>query len=184
MKLLSHCFLTACAVALVGCSSTPTKVDHGPIAARSFNFVDRGAKAAPGYTDNRQAIHSIIQAAITKDLAAKGVSRVNTGGDITVGYMLIVGNNATTTSLTEYFGYGENDAALQDKAHKAYSSSKNPNYFEAGTLVIDIVDSKTFKLLKRGFATRPVLRDLSPDARSERIQEVVNEILQDLRIKP
>ena len=69
-------------------------------------------------------------------------------------------------------------------AHDAYTGSKNPNYFEAGTLVIDLVDAKSFKLLKRGYATRPVLRNLEADARAARIQGVVDQIFSDLRVAP
>ena len=124
----------------------------------------------------------MIQEAITKNLAAQGVTKVATGGDVTVAYLVIVGNNTTTESISTYFGYGEDADALHDKAHDAYIASKNPNYFEAGTLVIDIIDSRTFKLLKRGYATRPMLQNLSEDARAARIQEVVDEILHGLRI--
>ena len=38
------------------------------------------------------------------------------------------------------------------------------------------------KLLKRAYATRPLLRDLPPDAEAARIQEVVDEILSSLRV--
>jgi hypothetical protein len=126
----------------------------------------------------------MVQAAITKNLAGRGVSAAASGGDVTVAYLIIAGNNASTTSINDYFGYGEDAAALLDKAHTAYTGSKNPNYFEAGTLVIDIIDSKSFKLLRRGYATRPILRNLPDDARAARIQEVVDEILRDLRIAP
>jgi hypothetical protein len=184
MKLTSLLLLAAGAIALAGCSSAPTKVDTGSIRARTFSFVDPGPRTSPAYADNRQAIHGMIQDAVTKNLAAKGVTRTATGGDVTVGYLLIVGNNASTASLNDYFGYGSDAAALHDKAQKAYTASKNPNYFEAGTLVIDITDSKSFKLLKRGYASRPVLRDLPADARAARLQEVVDEILRDLRFAP
>lgn len=182
MKWISLLILAAAALALAGCSSTPSKVDTGPIHARSFNFVVRGGKPTPASTDNREVVHTMIQEAITKNLAAQGVAQVATGGDVTVAYLVIVGNNTTTESISTYFGYGEDADALHDKAHDAYIASKNPNYFEAGTLVIDIVDSRTFKLLKRGYATRPVLRNLPDNARAARIQEVVDQILLGLRI--
>jgi hypothetical protein len=181
MKFIPFLALSA-VLALTGCSSTPAKVDSGAIRARTFSFVNTGAKPAPAYADNRQVVHPLIQAAIAENLSRRGVTRMPAGGDITVGYLLIVGNNATTASISDYFGYGEDAAGLQDKAHKAYTGSKNPNYFEAGTLVIDLIDSKTFKLLKRGHGTRPILKNLSEDARAARIQEVVDEILQDLRV--
>jgi uncharacterized protein DUF4136 len=180
MKVNRLLVLAAVALALTGCSSTPTKVDSGPIRARTFSFADRGLKPEPTYTDNRQAVHRMIQEAITKNLADRGVTKADTGGDVTVGYLVIIGDNATTTSINDYFG--EDAYALQVKAHEAYTASKNPNYFQAGTLVIDIIDSKSFKVLKRGYATRPILRKVPDDARAARIQEVVDEILRDVRI--
>jgi hypothetical protein len=182
-KMTAFLVLTAAGLALAGCSSTPTKVNSGTISARSFNFVNR-AGTVPAYADGRQHVHALVQQAITKNLATRGVGKVETGGDITVSYLVIVGNNATTTSLNDYFGYGGGASELQDKAHKAYTGNKNPNYFEAGTLLIDLVDSKSFKLLRRGHASRPILRDLPDDQRAARIQEVVDEILRDVRFKP
>ena len=171
MKLNTLLILAACVLTLAGCSSTPAKVDTGRIQARTFNFVNRSNRQAP-----------MIQDAITKNLATRGVTKATANGDVTVEYLVIVGNNATTTTINDYFGYGEDATALHDKAHTAYTESKNPNYFEAGTLVIDLIDSKTFKLLKRGHATRPILRNIPDDERAARIQEVVDEILRDLRV--
>jgi hypothetical protein len=176
--------LAASALALAGCSSTPTRVDHGPISARTFSFVKPETRSTPNFTDERQPVHTMIQEAITRNLAGRGVQKTDAGGDITVGYLVIVGDNASSASISDYFGYGEDPAALHAKAHSAYTSSKNPNYFEAGTLVIDLIDSQSFKLLKRGYATRPMLQNLPADARAARIQEVVDEILRDLRITP
>jgi hypothetical protein len=69
-----------------------------------------------------------------------------------------------------------------DKVHKSQTGSSNPNYFEAGTLVIDIIDSKTFKLLKRASVSKSVLRTAPANVRKENIQQAVNEALNDLRV--
>jgi len=184
MKLNPFFGLAAAVLVLAGCSSTPTKVDTGVIHGRTFNFVNRGPQPAPDYADDRAHVHEMIQSAITKDLAADGVTRVATTGELTVAYLIIVGNNATTEAINTYFGYGEGANALHDKAHKAYTSSDNPNYFEAGTLLIDIIDNRTYKLLKRNYASRPLIRNITPEAQAERIQEVVNEILKGTRFEP
>ena len=181
MKLIAP-FVAAAALALAGCSSTPARVEGGTIRASTFSYVDTGQKPAPGYAENRAAIHSVIQGAISRSLASRGLNQVATGGEITVAYLIITGNNASTAMINDYFGYGDDATALQSKAHDAYTGSKNPNYFEAGTLVIDLIDSKTFKLLKRGYATRQILRDIPDDARAARIQEVTEEILRDVRV--
>jgi hypothetical protein len=182
MKLNTLLILVACVLAVAGCSSTPAKVDTGRIHARTFNFVSKSPRPAPAYADNRKVVHTMIQEAITKNLATRGVTKAAANGDVTVEYLVIIGNNATTTTINDYFGYGEDATALHDKAHAAYTETKNPNYFEAGTLVIDLIDSKTFKLLKRGHASRPILRNLPDDERAARIQEIVDEVLRDLRV--
>lgn len=182
MRLNLPILLAVAVLALAGCSSTPTKVDTGPIHARTFSFVDRGNRPAPGFADNRQAAHVMIQAAIAKDLAARGVTQVAAGGDVMVGYLIIIGNHVSTEAINDYFGYNEGAEALQEKAHDAYTNSKNPNDFEAGTLLIDITDGKNYRLLKRGYATRFLDPNATAEVRAERIQEVVDKILGNVRI--
>jgi len=182
MKFKSLFVLAALALlALAGCSSTPTKVDNGPIKAGSFSFVNTG-RAQPDYADSRAEVHKLIQDAITADLARRGVNHVASGGDLTVAYLIIVGNNATTSAINDYFGYGRDASALGEIAHEKYTRNKNPNYFEAGTIVIDLIDGPTNKLLKRNYATRPLLANPSNDVRAARIQQAVDEALQGLQI--
>jgi hypothetical protein len=184
MKLHALLIVATGVISLVGCSSTQTRVDTGPIRARTFNFVDGGLKPAPTYADNRDAVHAMIQEAISKNLAAREVTRVAAGGDVTVAYLVILGNNVSTRAIADYFGYRDDTWELHEKAQAAYTGTGNPSSFEAGTLLIDIIESNGFKLRKRGYATRPILRDLPDDARAARIQEVVDEILRDVRIGP
>ena len=176
--------LSLVALASTASAKAPAKVDKGVIHARTFNFVKPSSKPAPGFVDNTEATHAMIQKAITKNLAARGVTRVSSGGDITVPYLVIVGDNASTTAIRAYFGYGDDLGDLHDRAQKAYTKTKNPNHFEAGTLLIDIVDGKSFKLMKRGHATRVGIRNLSAGSKAALIQQVVDEILRDARIEP
>lgn len=171
------------AVLAAGCASSPTTKGGGAIGARSFSFVTSGAKPSPGYADDRQAAHALIQSAITQHLDARGVNRADTGGDVVVGYLIITGNNASTASINEFFGYSEDASALHEKAHRAYSRQKTQNYFEAGTLVIDVRDPLTGELLSRGHASRPLLRDVTTEQRAANIQAVVDEILRGVRFK-
>ena len=176
--------LALVALAPAASAKAPAKVNKGTIHARTFNFVTPSSKPVPGFVANIEAVHVMIQKAITKNLAARGVTRVSAGGDITVPYLVITGDNVSTTAIGSYFGYSDDLGDLHDRAQKAYTRSKNPNHFEAGTLLIDIVDGRNFKLMKRGYASRPLLRDVSAATKAARIQEVVDEILRDVRIEP
>jgi Domain of unknown function (DUF4136) len=184
MRFLRAIPLLAVLLALTGCSTSPEqeKVSTGSIQARTFSFINPGSRPAPEGTDNRESAHRMIQGAIAQNLAGKGMTKTSAGGDVTVAYLVIVGTHTSTEAVSDYFGYSEDADKLHMKAHDAYTGNANRSYFEAGTLVIDVLDGKTNKLLKRNFATRPRLRNLPAEERSAGIQEVVDSILQDLRI--
>jgi hypothetical protein len=169
------------ALILSGCSSTPTEVSKGTVQGRTFNFVSR--QSEPNYADNREAVHRSVQRAITKDLAARGLTRVPSGGDLMVAYLLIKGDNVSTTVNPDYFGDSDDLGHLEDIAHNKHMAHGARDHFEAGTLLIDIVDGKSSKLLKRGYATRPLPSNLPASARDARIQEAVDEILRDVHFK-
>ena len=182
MKTLCLLPLLLTGLLIAGCSSTPTRVDKGSLKVQTYNFINGGIALEPPATDRRDAIHQIIQKAIINNLTAKGLVRTNGTGDVTVAYMIIVGNNVSTEAITTYFGLGRDADALHNKAEDAYSSSKNPNHFEAGTLVIDVLDAKTYELLYRNYVVRPILGNATAAVRGERIQEAVNAALANLRI--
>jgi hypothetical protein len=167
---------------IAGCSSTPTRVDGGTVKARSFNFVNGGAAPTATFADKREEVHKMIQDAITQNLAGKGVSRAAENSDLTVAYLVIIGNEVSTELIDKYFGSGRDVSALHDKAQDAYTNSKNPNSFQAGTLLIDIIDAKTYKLLERNYVVRPLLRNPSAEVRKPYIQEAVDEALKGLRV--
>jgi hypothetical protein len=181
MKPIISCLLAAGVVLLAGCSSTPVRVNTGMVRATTFSFVT-GRPMPPDYAEKRDQIHRLIQTAIATNLTAKGLSRTPAGGDVFLAYLVILGDNVSTTDVNDYFGYGRDSDALMDKAHEKFAiESKNPNQFVAGSLVIDVIDAKTYKLLYRNYAVRQVLRNVPEDVRAERIQAAVDQALAGLR---
>jgi hypothetical protein len=184
-KALHQLICIALVAVAAGCSSVKNHVDKGPIQARTFSFLDAGSRQLPAYAEDRAQAHAMIQEAITKNLASKGVTKLPAGGDVNVAYLLIVGNNAETTSLNEYFGYTDESAALVDEVHKEQTvKSKERGYFEAGTLVIDVLDPKTSKLLQRRSIQAQVLRNLPAENRAARVQSIVDQELAGLPVSP
>ena len=182
MKMQLFSGLAVAVVMIAGCS-TPTHVDKGPIKATTLSFVNPGPLPEYAFRENRKQVNIIVQEAIASDLATKGVKYVAQGGEVTVAYLIVIGNNVTTSAINEYFGYGADAIALEDKAQKAYTEGKQRGFFEAGTMLIDIVDSRTSKLLARNYVTRPVLQNPSADARKANIEEAVQEALKNVRFK-
>jgi hypothetical protein len=180
VPLLLGCFFLTLLVA--SCSSVKTYVDNGHVKARTFSWLDTGSRPTPDFAEDRKEAHALVQQAITKNLAARGVSHVPTGGNITVAYLIVVGNNVATTSLNSYFGYTPDSEALVEKVHTQQTAEANRGYFESGTLVIDFLDPTTSKLLQRRSIHAQVLRDLPMEKRTERIQSVVDQALGDVPI--
>jgi hypothetical protein len=125
----------------------------------------------------------MIQAAISRDLAQKGLKQVATGGEVQVGYLVVVAGNATTITYDEYFGYGRDAAALSEKAHKALAEKKSRDYFEVGALVIDVVGRKDSELLYRSYELTD-LQKANPENRDARINGLVSACLADLKVAP
>jgi len=174
--------LAAFIVAPLGCSSVKFHVDKGPVKARTFSFVLLGPGQGPS-EPSIKAIHAAFQEAITRSLAAKGIAKQPSGGDITVAYLVVGGNNAATTSLNDYYGYSSDANALVDMVHKQQTvSDQNRNYFQAGTLIVDIVDPASGKVLWRNSIQRDIVRDVTQQTRAERIQEVTDAIFQPLQV--
>jgi len=176
---LLGCLLLAGLVA--ACSSVKTQVDNGPVKARTFSFLNVAGRQAPASAEDGQQAHAIVQQAIISNLAAKGVSNVPSGGDVTVAYLIVVGNNTTTTSLNSYFGYTADSDAFVSKIHSEQTGTGGERgYFESGTLVIDFVNPATSKVLQRRSIQAEVLRNLTMEKRTARVQGIVDQALKDV----
>jgi hypothetical protein len=167
---------------LAGCASVKMKVDSGPIAARTFCFVPVGPRPATPLRANEEKAHILIQEAIINNLSARGLSHVAEGGDIVVAYLIIVGDGTITTCRDEYFGFESDASGLMDKVHARSLKQGGRNYTVAGTLVIDILNADTSKLLKRATIHSEILRDVAMEVRATRVQAAVDQALSDLKI--
>ncbi|MCU0770652.1 MAG: DUF4136 domain-containing protein [Verrucomicrobia bacterium] len=180
MNLMSSILVAACVAGVAGCSSVPSQVNHGPVRAGTYSLMPSKAPASVVVNERRQEIHRQIQDAIGAQLAQRGLRGVPTGGEVQVGYMVIVADNATTATYDEYFGYGRDAEAVAEKAHKAVSKRSDRNLFEIGAIVIDVVDSRDSKLLFRSYARLDV-RDVNPENRAEKVNTLVASCLGNLR---
>ena len=166
-----------------GCASTPTRVSTGKIKAKTFTYVDLKGRPTPEFAEKRAPVHAMIQAAIDAGLAAKGLAKVDENADVYVAYLLIVNNNTSTASVNDYFGHGRDSSGLVEKAHEKLTiESKDPNAFEEGTLVIDLIDGRTHELIWRNFVIRGLHRDATDEVRQQRINDAVAEALTTLRV--
>jgi hypothetical protein len=114
-------------------------------------------------------IDARVRASVDRALAAKGYTRVESGSpDFLVGYHAVLRAKMDVATIDRWYGYRGGGFA-------------NPHYdvrpYDEGTLLIDVIDPASTKLLWRGTATGAVLEKADVDKREKRADQAVNDIL-------
>jgi len=146
----------------------------------SARFVTEGAKPLPQFARIEADVNGMIQNSIRSLFQDSGMEFRPAGSesDVAVTYLLIMQNNIGTTAIEDYFGYGREVESILTAAHEKWVvKGNNQDRFEAGTIVIDVLDAATSKLVYRGFAHGDIKRDISDEERATRIDEAIEEAL-------
>ncbi len=180
MRISSTCLILSLSVLLVGCSSVemPKGTSKGYASAR---FVKEGSEPLPQYARIDADVNGMIQDAIRMRFQDNGLTfqSVDTDSDVVVTYLLIMQNNIGTTAIEDYFGYGREVESIITAAHEKWVVKGNSeNHFEVGTLVIDVLETSSGKLIYRGFSHGNIERGIDDDERAQRVAGAVDEALQ------
>jgi hypothetical protein len=167
------CGITA--IALTGCSSMTVSsyLERGSDFARYRTY--GWDKAGPLETgdprlDNNPFFHERIQADVEKQLATRGFEKPTSGvPDLLVHYHASVDQRVDVNGVDQQNGYC-ND-----------SDGCRPYVYDSGTLLVDLVDSRTHKLVWRGWA-EGTMDGLIDNQRllEQRIDKAVAQIMQRL----
>ena len=186
MKRFFGPILPVCAAALLvgGCGS-PITVHTDYDEQANFAALKTWAWSSkrtltPGNPEGRNTlIEGRLDAAIERELAARGFRRVSSGSaDFVVNYSGAVERRLRTQVIDRYYGYPSygwyghpfgNIAPMQ--------SDVIVTEYERGSLVLDIAERRSKKLVWRGTAMATLLEDPSPQQSSARIDEAVRKLL-------
>jgi hypothetical protein len=164
-------FVPAVAMALTGCATMrvgSSLVERGTPFAQYHTYKWAPAKAfetGDPRLDNNPFFQARVQADVEKQLAARGLERTTSGGaELTIYYH---------TNVTQQF-----DLSPQKYG---YCSECKPYVYDAGTLVVDFVETRTARLVWRGWA-EDSLEGAVDNQRSmeKKIDEAVTRILRRL----
>lgn len=177
-KLLARCFLPAAVVLLSACQSVelPKGTARGYQTAR---LVRPGNNASvPGIAPQANPANDMIQSALASEFGARGFRLDPANADLTVAYLVIVQDNVSTKVVDDYFGFGRSSMQLADAAHSAgVVNNRRADYYREGSVVVDIIDNKTGKLVYRDFATGDLTGDVSDAQLRARINAAVKQAL-------
>ena len=127
-----------------------------------------------------QLMERRIAAFIEEALAARGLHRVPTGGDLHVTYHVVVTEQPQFVTFGSGFGPGWGWGSGWGPGWGAWGpssgfSTTTVTPFYEGTLVIDMVDANRNKLIFQGTSTQSV--SSRPNRNTERLGEAVNRIM-------
>jgi len=132
-------------------------------------------------SDNDAAIEAAIQAAVDRELAAKGYTKTSSGSaDFLVGYAGASNKSLRSQTVNRHYGYDPYFADPAAPASAPGGAGRRDLYlqeFSVGSLVIDISNRKSKKLVWRGVAKTTLLKDPTPARSQQRINEAVREML-------
>lgn len=180
MPLMNRCLqmllATAAASFLFSCAphvDQPKGTSKGYTSAR---LIQRDP-ASPAITNPQEKqIHSLIQKSIATQFTGHGLSYGSGGAGLVVAYMVIYQEPGMTATYPQYFGYGRSEEEIADIAHtRGALENKRPDFFRQAGIVIDVIDTRTNKLVYRGFSKGDVVKNASTGTRAARINAAIAE---------
>lgn len=118
-----------------------------------FQFTDKG----PGISElNRDRIIN----AIKKELEAKGMTENNTTPDLLVNATAVTKDKKQVTGTTNYYGYGGYYRPYYWGPGFGGTTTYNVYEYRDGSLIIDLVDASTKKLVWQGTGNKEIDKPL------------------------
>jgi hypothetical protein len=167
---------------LLASCGIPVKQDYDSTAdlhaLRSFNWQSKVQKPTGNELTDNTLLDSRIRAAVEAELLAKGHRKLETAPDYLVAYTYTVQNRSERDPYDSRVGVGVGVG----KGSRGGFGSIGFNLggdrdYEQDTLIIDLLDPATGKLLWRGFARQRLVWQSDPEKSAARINEVVAAIL-------
>ena len=171
------CLFCVCVALLASCgSSLKVSTDYDKSANfsgyKTFNFYNLKTTGSVSQL-NADRIANAIRA----DLIRKGFTETTSNPDLMVNAVTILKDKQSTTATTNYYGYGgiyRPYGYYGGMSAVGYTTVNTYNYKD-GSLVIDVVDSKTNKLVWEGTGNKDI--DKAPKNPEEAINAGVTLIM-------
>ncbi|QQX79095.1 DUF4136 domain-containing protein [Shewanella sp. KX20019] len=177
------------ALALSACSSLKTSSDYDPgvnfTDVKTYAWVEKktanGAYHLDGLMDQR------VRAAVDAQLQLKGLSMVSADkADVLVNYLTKVDKKINVDSFNTNYGYNPYyyGAGWSRGGMGMGHTQTTVREYEVGTLIVDLVDAKSAKLMWRGSVADTVRDKDTPEERVEVVNTAIGALMQNYPPKP
>jgi hypothetical protein len=168
-------------IMLMGCSTMRITSDYDPTAIdacahyKTYAWLDLPKGDDPRV--HNDLLETAIVSAVDTELAAWGYTEVTHGSpDFLIGYHIDIQGKLSVTHVNDYYGY--NYGYWAPRYGAGYSQTYVDQYDE-GTLLLDIIDGKSNKLVWRSTARAELNEYANPRERRERLESAVQKMLSD-----
>lgn len=173
MRILSILFSVGLLIGIVGCSSIAVKSDYDQEVnfanLKTFDWIAQPQKPASDPILEGTLMEKRIQNAVNKGLTAKGYQQQTDGEpDFLLAYHIGVKDKLDVQDWG--YGYGP-------RRFWRWGGVVQVREYQEGTLILDIIDSKSKQLIWRGWAIEEVV-DLSSEKVEKKIDQAVKKIFE------
>ncbi len=169
------------ALVLAGCASQKVDWDYDPgrslAGLKTYAWLETSEDVKKKGYQLDALMDQRVQDAVDRGLQAKGLRRVkgsasNTAQvDFLVNYMTTVKTRRDEQQITTSFGYGYSPWGV------GMNTETRIKDYEEGTLIVDMIDPQTKKLIWRGQYRSRLKEKMTPQERTDRINQSINAIL-------
>ena len=170
------------AVALAACGGLSVVSDYDPSGDfsgyQTYQWLPDAETDGSGIAQD-PLIDRRIRAAIDGDLAAKGFQKVESGGDVSIGYQLSTRDEVSySTMYSGWGGYGYGYGYWGGGMSMGTTTTRQ-NVSTIGQLLIGIFDEGTKEMVWRGTGEKTISeRQRSPEESQQVIQDIVSQIME------
>ena len=158
---------------LAACSPITVRTDHDTTAdfshLRTYGWLQKPSDVPRDPRIDNDLLDSRVHSAVNDELASKGFTE-SENPDFRVTYHVMIQNQLDVQSFPVAYGYGLGRVG-------AMSTDVRVEQYELGTLLLDVVDTRTNELVWRGSAQARIDPNRTPQERTKLIREAVHDML-------
>lgn len=177
---MRYLFTIFMVVVLSGCSSMKTNSDYDPDI--NFSELTRYAWVVQSGSDSSYQLDGLLEQrvheAVDAELAKKGFILTQAdSADILVNYFTKVDKKVNVDTFSTSFGYSPYYGRSW-RVGSSYDTHTRVREYDVGTLIIDMVSTKTGKLIWRGSVSDTVRESNTPEEREETVNTAISKVLE------